>query len=82
MASPQATMNLMIHNASDKKVTVAVDRCDPTGNLIGTSPVEVNPRQTASFSPGAAATIEARVPPTVFMSAYASGSNDLLACTK
>ena len=73
----------MIHNASDKQVTVAVSAYGATGGApIGKSPVAVNPWQTASFGPGAAAAIEARVPPTVFVAAYASGTHDLLACDK
>jgi hypothetical protein len=84
MASVQASMYVVLHNASDKKVPVTVYSYGATGGApIGTSLVEVNPRQTASFGPpGVAAAIEARVPPTVFVAAYASGTHDLLACDK
>src|SRR5829696_10284975 len=71
MASTQASMYVVLHNASDKKVTVTVDSYGATGGgPIGKSPVEVNPRQSASFGPGAAAAIETRVPPTVVVAAY------------
>src|SRR5215217_2516490 len=50
------SMDLFIYNGSDKNVTVTINRYDPTGNLLGKTPLELGGRQTQSFGPGAAAT--------------------------
>jgi len=76
------SMDLFIYNGSDKNVTVTINRYDPTGNLLGKTPLELGGRQTQSFGPGAAATIETRVPSTVVVAAYISLSSDPLACSK
>src|SRR5829696_1299235 len=84
MASIQTSMYVVLHNASDKTVTVTVYSYSLAGGApIGKSPVAVNPRQTGSFGPpGVAAAIETRVPPTVVVAAYSSSTNELLACDK
>jgi hypothetical protein len=76
------SMDLFIYNGSDKNVTVTINRYDPTGNLLGKSPIELGGRQTQSFGPGAAATIETRVPSTVVVAAYISLTADPIACSK
>jgi hypothetical protein len=76
------SMDLFIYNGSDKNLTVTINRYDPIGNLLGKSPLELGRRQTKSFGPGAAATIETRVPSTVVVAAYISGTAEPLACSK
>ena len=76
------SMDLYIYNGSDKNVTVTINRYEPTGNLLGKSPIDLGGRQTKGFGPGAAATIETRVPSTVVVAAYISGTAEPLACSK
>jgi hypothetical protein len=76
------SMDLYIYNGSDKNVTVTINRYGPTGNLLGKSPLELSRRQTQGFTPGAAATIETRVPSTVVIAAYISLTAEPIACSK